>query len=113
MLFETDSATLRPAARDRLAGLGDFLSRHPRIRAQVDGYTDSRASREHNQQLSQARAGSVAAALSRAGVDPARLQTVGHGEDDPLATNATPQGRQQNRRVEVTLLGQRADRFGS
>ncbi|MGI4732544.1 MAG: OmpA family protein [Janthinobacterium lividum] len=111
VLFATDRADLRPGARDRLAGLADFLRAHPRIRIRIDGYTDSRASREHNQQLSEARARSVADALSRLGVDPGRIQTAGHGEDDPVATNATAAGRQQNRRVEVTLLGQRADRF--
>lgn len=112
VLFDTDSARLRPQATGRLQSLAGFLRDHPRIAVRIDGFTDSRASAAHNQALSQARAASVAAAMVRFGVDPQRLQTAGHGESDPVATNATPAGRQQNRRVEVTFVGQRADRFG-
>lgn len=110
VLFDTDSARLRPAAADRVARLLGFLRAHPRIRVRIDGYTDSRASQAHNQALSEARATSVARAL---GVGGARAEIAGHGENDPVSTNATPQGRQQNRRVEVTLVGQRADRFAN
>lgn len=111
VLFATDRADLRPTARDRLAALAGFLRNHPRIRIRIDGYTDSRASVAHNQALSEARANSVASAMADLGVDQGRIQTAGHGESDPVATNATAAGRQRNRRVEVTLVGQRADRF--
>ena len=77
----------------------------------IDGYADSRGTDAHNQDLSERRAASVRAALDDMGVVRARFTVTGHGEHDPVATNATSEGMRQNRRVEVTLLGQRADRF--
>ena len=111
VLFQTDSAALRPAALDKLRPLGAYLKANPQVQLRIDGYTDSRASAEHNQLLSQHRAESVESALAGMGVREGRVHVEGHGEADPVATNATPQGRQLNRRVSVTLIGQQARSF--
>jgi outer membrane protein OmpA-like peptidoglycan-associated protein len=111
VLFATDSAVLRPGAIDKLRGLTDYLRNESAVRVAIDGYTDSRGSDAHNQALSQRRADAVRTAFDQMGVTRARFSVVGHGEADPVASNGTPQGMRQNRRVEITLLGQRADRF--
>ncbi|MFC3579851.1 OmpA family protein [Sphingomonas hylomeconis] len=111
VLFKTDSAVLRPGAIDKLRPLANYLRAEPGVRVAIDGYTDSRGSDAHNQDLSERRAASVRTAFDTMGVTRARFAVVGHGETNPVASNATPQGMRQNRRVEVTLLGQRADRF--
>lgn len=111
VLFATDSAILRPGAQDKLAALADYLRHERQVRIAIDGYTDSRGTDEHNQQLSERRAAAVRDAFDQLGVVRARFSVVGHGERDPVATNATAAGMRQNRRVEVTLLGRRADEF--
>ena len=113
VLFATDSAELRPGAVDKLRTLANYLRSEPGVRVAIDGYTDSRGTDAHNQALSERRADAVRAAFDRMGVTRARFTVVGHGEASPVAPNTTPQGMRQNRRVEVTLLGQRADRFSS
>ena len=109
VIFETGKATLRPGAAARLQPLVTYLSAAPNVRVRIDGHTDSVGSDTMNQRLSEARAGAVRSALVRAGVDPARVETVGHGETQPVGTNASAAGRQANRRVELTLLGQQLD----
>ncbi|MET4666186.1 OmpA family protein [Sphingomonas sp. PvP056] len=111
VLFATDSAVLRPGAIDKLKGLADYLRSEAGVRVAIDGYTDSRGTDAHNQVLSERRADAVRTAFDQMGVTRARFSVVGHGEASPVAPNTTPQGMRQNRRVEVTLLGQRADRF--
>jgi outer membrane protein OmpA-like peptidoglycan-associated protein len=111
VLFKTDSDVLRPGALDKLRPLAEYLKSERGVRVAIDGYTDSRGTDAHNQALSERRAASVRAALDAMGVVRARFVVQGHGESNPVATNATPEGMRQNRRVEVTLLGQRADRF--
>ena len=111
VLFKTDSDVLRPGAIDKLRPLANYLRAEPGVRVAIDGHTDSRGTDAHNQDLSERRAASVRAAFDQMGVTRARFSVVGHGEANPVASNATPQGMRQNRRVEVTLLGQRADRF--
>jgi outer membrane protein OmpA-like peptidoglycan-associated protein len=111
VLFRTDSDVLRPGAIDKLRPLAEYLKSERGVRVAIDGYTDSRGTDAHNQALSERRAASVRAALDAMGVVRARFVVQGHGESNPVATNATPEGMRQNRRVEVTLLGQRADRF--
>jgi outer membrane protein OmpA-like peptidoglycan-associated protein len=111
VLFKTDSDVLRPGALDKLRPLAEYLKSERGVRVAIDGYTDSRGTDAHNQALSERRAASVRTALDAMGVVRARFVVQGHGESNPVATNATPEGMRQNRRVEVTLLGQRADRF--
>jgi outer membrane protein OmpA-like peptidoglycan-associated protein len=111
VLFKTDSAVLRPGAIDTLKPLAAYLRSERGVRVSIDGYTDSRGSDAHNQTLSERRADSVRAAFDTMGVTRARFSVTGHGEADPVAPNTSDAGMRQNRRVEVTLLGQRADRF--
>ncbi len=111
VLFRTDSAVLRPGAIEKLRPLARYLRGNPGVRVAIDGYTDSRGTDAHNQDLSERRAVSVRQAFDDMDVVRARFSVVGHGEADPVASNATTEGMRRNRRVEVTLLGQRADSF--
>ena len=111
VLFATDSDRLRPGAVDKLRALAGYLRDNPGVRVAIDGFTDARGSDAHNQDLSERRAASVRAAFDQMGVTRARFSVVGHGERDPVASNATAAGMRQNRRVEVTLLGRRASEF--
>jgi len=111
VLFATDSDVLRPGAIEKLRPIAAYLRANPGVRVAIDGYTDSRGTDAHNQDLSERRAGSVRSAFDQMGVTRARFSVQGHGEADPIAPNTSAEGMRQNRRVEVTLLGQRADRF--
>lgn len=103
LLFDFDKADLRAPARDNLRALAQSLQKYPGENALVVGHTDSVGTTEYNTRLSQERAQAAAAYLRQLGIDPARLSTRGMGESDPVASNATAEGRQQNRRVEVAL----------
>lgn len=111
VLFASDSDVLRPGAIDTLRPLAAYLRANPGVRVAIDGHTDSRGTDAHNQDLSERRAASVRSAFDAMDVTRARFTVAGHGERQPVATNATAAGMRLNRRVEVTLLGQRADRF--
>lgn len=111
VLFATDSATLRPGAVDRLAALADYLRDQRGVRVAIEGHTDARGSNAYNQDLSERRALAVRDAMDQLGVTRARFAVAGFGESRPVATNVTPRGLRQNRRVEITLLGRRAAEF--
>lgn len=102
--FASGSADLAEnAGRERLRVLADWLADYPGQRIRVIGYTDASGREEANQALSAARAEAVREALITMGVDPAQLSAEGRGEREPIADNATPEGREQNRRVELLL----------
>lgn len=103
VLFSSGSANLYPGARDKLRQLGGVLNRYPRTTIQIVGHTDSRGSEQLNNELSQQRARAVADELIADGVSAGRITTRGVGESQPLATNDTPEGRAQNRRVEINV----------
>ena len=111
VLFATDSDRLRPGAVERLRPLAAYLRANPRVRVAIDGHTDARASDDYNQGLSERRAAAVHAALEDLGAEGARFRVRGFGETRPVASNASPAGRRENRRVEVTLIGRRAAEF--
>jgi len=111
VLFATDSDVLRPGAIERLRPLAGYLGANRGVRVSIDGHTDSRGSDAHNQDLSERRAASVREALDEMGVVRARFRVRGHGEGSPVASNGSAEGMRLNRRVEVTLLGRRADEF--
>lgn len=106
VVFALDQAQLKSGAERGLSKLADFLKRNPNRNVLVEGFTDSTGSDSYNQELSEERARSVAQALEAEGVSPARITTRGLGERYPVAPNNTEAGRQQNRRVEITILNE-------
>ena len=102
--FATDSATIDPSFDRTLASVATVLGRFNQTLIDVNGHTDSTGSPGYNQQLSRARAQSVTSALARRGVQPNRILAQGFGETQPIASNATPSGREQNRRVEIRIV---------
>jgi len=101
--FRTDSADLNAQFFKVLDGVALVAKKYDKTIIEVAGHTDSTGTTEYNRQLSQRRAISVADYLASRGVAQARLMTAAGGEDHPIASNATEQGRSANRRVEVTL----------
>jgi outer membrane protein OmpA-like peptidoglycan-associated protein len=103
LLFATDSAAVRPDLRADLNTVAASLLRYPNSTIQVIGHTDNTGAAAYNQDLSQRRAVSVASILREGGVPGGRVQAFGRGEDQPIASNLTPEGRAQNRRVEIII----------
>ncbi len=103
VLFATDSASVRPDLRRDLNTVAASLMRYPNSRIEVIGHTDNTGSAAYNQDLSQRRAVSVAGVLRESGVPGNRIAAFGRGEDQPVASNLTPEGRSQNRRVEIII----------
>jgi outer membrane protein OmpA-like peptidoglycan-associated protein len=106
-LFAVGQSALSPRARDEVGRIAAVLAQFPQHRISVEGHTDATGSAAANQRLSEQRASSVRAALDAAGIDMGRIDMLGHGQDLPIADNATVAGRAQNRRVEIVLLGAR------
>ncbi len=117
VLFDTGKADLVGATREQLAKIAGILIAYPDIKIAINGYTDSTGSLQFNQQLSQQRADAVRSYLSSQGVNSGSITTQGFGPSDPIASNDTATGRQQNRRVELVVNGssidQTADQNGS
>ncbi|MGC2332755.1 MAG: OmpA family protein [Candidatus Acidiferrales bacterium] len=105
VLFDTGSYVLQPGAREKLAKISGILLAHPGLTLQIEGYTDSVGSDEFNQALSEQRAGSVRDFLAQQGVPAISITVKGFGMAQPVASNDTPEGRQQNRRVEIVVNG--------
>ena len=103
ILFDTDSSVLKPEARKLLDEVGDVLMNYPDTDVLIKGHTDDTGSEEHNQQLSDRRAGSVRNYLVTRGVTSERLKSLGFGESMPVASNGSASGRTQNRRVELQI----------
>jgi outer membrane protein OmpA-like peptidoglycan-associated protein len=103
ILFATDSAAVRPDLQADLRAVAGNLMDYPNSRIEVIGHTDNTGSAAYNLDLSQRRASSVASVLIGSGVQAARVSVFGRGEDMPVATNLTPEGREQNRRVEIII----------
>lgn len=105
ILFATSSARIRPESTPTLDDIARMLREHPELRLGIEGHTDNEGEDAYNQTLSEQRAAAVKAFLvEHHKVDAGRLQTAGHGESRPAADNASPEGRQQNRRVELVRL---------
>lgn len=103
VLFATGKSELAPGAMKTMDNLSAFLNKYPDRKVLIEGHTDSTGSAELNQSLSERRAQSVKIALLERGVSFDRITTVGYGKDRPVASNDTPSGRQQNRRVEIVI----------
>jgi outer membrane protein OmpA-like peptidoglycan-associated protein len=104
LLFATGSAELQPGLVADLRDVGTSLVRYPDSRVEVIGHTDNTGSAAFNIDLSQRRASSVASVLIGSGVQSGRISIIGAGEDRPIASNLTPEGRAQNRRVEIIII---------
>jgi outer membrane protein OmpA-like peptidoglycan-associated protein len=103
ILFDVDKATLKPEAQANLDKMAAILNKYPDTNILIEGHTDATGSEEHNLDLSRNRAQSVSNYIEGLGVNPARFTTMGYGESQPVATNDTDDGRQQNRRVELFI----------
>ena len=104
ILFDTDSARLTRSIRADLRVLAEHLNKYPNSNVQVVGHTDNQGTASYNLDLSRQRAASVTRVLLNRGVAPSRVTSIGRGEDQPVASNLTPEGRAQNRRVEIVII---------
>ena len=104
LLFDVNKANLRPVAKANIENLAKILNKYSDTDVLVEGDTDNTGSAAYNLELSEQRAQSVATHLMTLDVAGSRISTVGLGESNPIATNDTDYGRQQNRRVEVAIF---------
>lgn len=105
VLFKTGSFELLPGARERLAKVSGIIIAHPGLHLEVEGHTDSVGGDDYNQKLSENRAQAVRDYLVQQGITDSSIVFRGLGKTQPVASNDTPEGRQQNRRVELVLSG--------
>ena len=105
MKFPTDEDALSPEAEARLAELTQRLKAENRnVYLEIQGHTDATGDEDYNEQLGEARAEAVRRVLSRDGIALNRMATISYGEEEPVASNDTPEGRAQNRRVAIVVL---------
>lgn len=104
LYFATNKTAILPESEAALSDLYDMLTENPEIRIQIIGHTDAVGSDKDNQILSEGRANSVRQNMIDRGIDPSRIEAIGKGESEPIATNDTEEGRAKNRRVEFIVL---------
>lgn len=104
VLFDFDSDRLHPNARRLLDPVAEIFSRYPDLQVEIAGHTDNIGSADYNQDLSDRRAESVREYLVSQGIASSNLTTAGYGFSEPMASNDTEEGRQENRRVEIRIL---------
>jgi outer membrane protein OmpA-like peptidoglycan-associated protein len=103
LMFDLDSYLLKAETRDNLTELSKTLQKYDDTNILIEGHTDNTGTDKYNMNLSQKRASNVASYLKDQGVKSGRISTEGYGEDQPLASNESAEGRQNNRRVEVAI----------
>jgi outer membrane protein OmpA-like peptidoglycan-associated protein len=106
VLFDTGKYTLRPLAREKLSKVAGIVSGHPGLKLDVEGHTDSVGGDDYNQQLSEQRGAAVRDYLLQQGMSVSSVTTKGFGKTQPVASNDSAQGRQENRRVEIVISGE-------
>ncbi|MGE5350785.1 MAG: OmpA family protein [Acidobacteriota bacterium] len=104
ILFATNKYDLQSAAQDDIQRLAKILKKYADTNVLIEGHTDSDGTDAYNQTLSEKRASSVASYAEQLGVASSRITTKGYGESQPVASNATPEGKQANRRVEIAVF---------
>jgi len=104
LYFATNKTRILSRSEEALNELYMYLARNPKVRIKIIGHTDNVGKDEANQKLSDGRANAVMKDLIERGIDPTRLQAEGRGESQPIDTNDTDEGRQNNRRVEIEIL---------
>jgi outer membrane protein OmpA-like peptidoglycan-associated protein len=105
VLFDSGQFSLKAGAREKLAKISGIVLAYPTLKLEVEGYTDSVGSDDLNMKLSENRAGSVRDFLVQEGIGTSSISSRGFGKSQPVATNDTTAGRQQNRRVELIVSG--------
>ena len=110
LLFAYDSDVIQPTAQSNLIALSNSLKKYPESQLLIVGHTDDTGSDSYNMGLSQRRADAAAAFLQTQGIARTRIQTSGKGESEPISSNMSDDGRQQNRRVEVAIYASEAYR---
>lgn len=105
VLFRSGSFELLPGARERRAKVSGIVLAYPSLHLAIEGHTDSVGTDDYNQQLSERRAQAVRDYFVQQGINSGAIEANGYGKTEPIATNDTPEGRQQNRRVELILSG--------
>jgi outer membrane protein OmpA-like peptidoglycan-associated protein len=103
LLFNTDSAQLRPESQEQLRNIAMILKAYPNVHVKVGGYTDNTGDAQYNLRLSQDRADNVVAELVSLGIASDRLEAQGYGEQYPVADNGSPEGRAKNRRISMRV----------
>lgn len=106
VLFDTAKYTLKEPAKIALARIAGIVVSHPGLNLQIEGYTDSTGTMEFNQKLSEQRANAVRDFLLTQGINTQNMNAIGYGENYPVASNDTREGRQQNRRVQLVVSGE-------
>lgn len=107
VMFEYNKAEIQEVSHELLNDVATVLAENPKIKkVRIEGHTDSDGTDDYNKTLSQDRADSVMQFLVDAGVADSRLEAVGYGEEKPIATNETDEGKEKNRRVEFNILDQ-------
>jgi len=99
--FDFDESTLLPEAQAKLDGVAAFMKDNPHVKVVIEGHTDSSGTEDYNMALGQRRAQSAADYLEAKGISSSRISTVSYGGSRPIASNATSEGRAQNRRVDL------------
>ncbi len=102
--FDNNSAKIKSEFMPKIEKFAEFLKAHPDVKAEIQGYTDNRGSYKYNVLLSQKRAKAVYEALIKLGVNKDQITWAGYGPKNPIASNATPEGRAKNRRVVAKII---------
>lgn len=101
--FETNSSTLKPTSAEQLKNIAEVLKAYPQVNLKLGGYTDNVGSDDYNMKLSSERAKQTEDEIEKLGIDDSRLESEGYGKQHPVADNATEEGRQRNRRIDVRV----------
>lgn len=102
--FDTGKAKIRPESRSRLDTVVEYMTHKKNVRIEISGHTDNVGNKAANKSLSERRARACRDYLIEKGIDGSRIEAVGYGDERPIASNDTPEGRQKNRRIEATEL---------